>query len=97
MKYCIRIRIEISKDEILKSQIRDFWPRQYINGNQTLQLSQVLNDLTLKIKDPEVKRKIMVIEKKEIILTLKFYSSRIKYSAWCHILISFISLTSSSQ
>lgn len=97
MKNCIRIRIEISKDEILKSQIRDFWPRQYINGNQTLLLPQVLNDLTLYMKNPEVERKIIVIVKKEIMLTLKFYSSRIKYSAWCHILISFTSLTSSSQ
>ena len=92
----IRIRIENSKDEILKCQIRDFWPRQYINGNQTLLLSQVFNDLTLKMEDPDVERKIIVIEKLKNHVDIKFYSSRIKCSAWCHILISATSLTSSS-
>ena len=41
---------------------RDFWPRQYISSNETLLLSSVLDDLTLRMNDVDVDRRITVTD-----------------------------------
>ena len=45
---------------ILYDIFRDFWPRHYISSNETLLLSSVLDDLTLRMNDVDVQRRITV-------------------------------------